>query len=547
MTILRTLIICLLAAIGCSTASADDALTVTALTASADEGIVITFSRDVKVKHSIFGTTCYKSLTDNDAIIKTLNATPSVSGNVVTLTAAYCTFVDGHHMQLELNPECFTTTDGATALSGTTAFSFIMGEGREAAPITAVQVSPSNGTLVHLGNIAVIFSPTISTIVDPTGYTVVNENGHSLPILNVIIDTETSIAALNVNIDPAAQLEGGTTYSLHIAPRAVKCGGIENASELVIGRWYVKPEPLMLTTNPPDKRMVESLSRITISAANGQAITCTDMAHPERITISGIMDDAGTVYAAASRLRPATGGKGFVVDFDRTITPQSLEGTGVLYNTVRLNIPEGFFAQNGLVNDPTTVLWKVQHAEEVGEVNWSFVPQDGTTLDELGELTILDDAEGNSTDYHTIAFSISGENAYLVIHDATQLRIVNGLTGATLVTFGPHDLRQTDINAFTLTLPRRIIEDGVYTLIIPAANIALHSDSEHFSTPVHPLTDVEATWCVGQGTLTHTTPLLLQTSGDAAPAPAIFDLYGRRTTPTTRAAITVAGGRKQLK
>lgn len=522
------------------TALADGELTVTSITSSAQEGIVLTFSQDVKVKHNVFGTRCYKSITDKDASISALNATPHTKGNVVTLEAAYCTFVNGHHMSMTLNPECFTTLDGATTLTGDVTFNFIMGEGIAADPITPLQIAPANGVLTRLGNVSVIFDPNISSIVDPSGYSVMNEKGHTLPILSISINTETSIPALNVDVDPSATLQEGTTYSLHIAPGALKCGGIVNAMELVLGRWSVRVSPLELVTTPSDHRMVQSIKHVTIAAANGEAMTCTDANNPERIRIIGIMEDATTVYATATSIRPAPDKKSYTVIFNTTITTETIAQSSALFNSIKMCIPEGFFEQDEHRNDATEVLWKVEQAPEMGEVTWTFDPTPHTELTTLGTPYTIEDNEGNSTEIYGIGMSITGQNAYLVLNDASQFRIVDAV-GRTALTFTHQSLHQLNTNSYLLTFDTPIYTNGEYTLIIPASCVTYHTDADHYSEPQHPLVDIEATWTIAGGT---TTLADSPVATDTAPS-AIYDILGR-SLRTGVGTIVVSQGRKRI-
>lgn len=538
---IRTILLTLFATLACAiTAAAEGELTVTSLTSSAQEGIVLTFSQDVKVKHSVFGTRCYTSFTDKDASIQSLNATPRTKGNVVTLEAAYCTFVNGHHMSITLNPECFTTLDGATTLSGDVTFDFIMGEGIAADPITALQVAPANGILTRIGNVSVIFSPSVNAIVDPAGYSVVNDKGHSLPVLSVSINTETSIASLNVDVDPTATLQEGTTYSLHIAPGAINCGGIVNDTELVYGRWNVRISPLTLVTTPADHRMVESLSRVTIAAADGQVLTCTDTQHPERIVITGIMEDASTVYATAKSIRPALDMKSYVVIFDNTITTASIANSTALYNSVKMTIPADFFEQGEHVNNQTDVLWKIEETPELGEVTWSFDPAPNDDLSSIGNPYTVEDNEGNSTELFAITMRVTGRNAYLILNDASQFRIVDAM-GRTVRTFTRQSLYQQSTNVYVLSMEHAIENNGEYTLIIPSSCVAYHSDADHYSEPVHPLVDIETTWVVTHGLTTDIEGV--STTTDAPPA--TYDLLGRPQHSTT-GSIVVSNGRKRL-
>lgn len=502
MRILRTILPLLFAL--CSLTAAAQELTVTSLTSSAADGVVLTFSQDVKVSHSMFGVKCYNVFDDNNANVASLNATPTVNGRVVTLTQAWCTFVNGHNIHLELNPECFTTLDGATQLTGETVFDFVMGDGADAEPLTALLVAPSNGTVTMLGNVAVVFDPTITEIVDPEGFTVTNENGSTLRILNVTIDGETSIKSLNVNVDTeATTLEGGTTYSLHIAPGAMNCGGITNDKELVYGKWYVKPQPLVLVTNPPHQRLVESISQITVKAENGRMLDCTDL-NCKDLRITGIMEDQTIEFAKVEHIASDRIRSTFTLTLDKPVDAEALAEKGAMYDFVKLAFPAGLFKQGSSINDATQTVWKIGTPKPLGDFTWNITPRPGTTLESLGTpLTVetiptTDTEEGGTTttEIYTLRFSISGQDAYMTITDAQNIKIIDTTTGNTVKQFGRSALRQENINAFMLIMDSPIVQRGTYTLVIPAASVNYYSDAEHYSAPQRPTADVTATWTV---------------------------------------------------
>ena len=494
MRFLRTILPLLFAL--CSLSAAAQELTVISLTSNANDGIVLTFSQDVKVSHSIFGTKCYDVFEDNDANVKSLNATPIVQGTIVTLTAAWCTFVNGHSIHLELNPESFTTLDGATRLTGETVFDFVMGDGADAEAITALLVAPSNGTVTMLGNIAVVFAPTITEIVDPEGFTVTNENGSTLRILNVTIDGETSIKSLNVNVDTeATTLEGGTTYSLHIAPGAMNCGGITNDKELVYGKWYVKPQPLVLVTTPPHQRLVESISQITVKAENGRMLACTDL-NCKDLRITGIMEDQTIEFAKVEHIASDRIGSTFTLTLDKPVNAEALAEKGAMYDFVKLAFPAGLFNQGSSINDASQTVWKIGTPKPLGDFTWNITPRPGTTLESLGTPLTVETENGENYDVYTLRFSITGQDAYMTINDAQNIKIVDAVTGETVKAFSRNNLRQENTNAFMLVMDHPITQNGQYTLVIPAASVAYYSDAEHYSAPQRPTDDIIATWTV---------------------------------------------------
>lgn len=507
---LRYALIALFACFGALASFAAGELTVTNITSNAYDGITLTFSQNVKVSHNMFGVKCYNAFEDRDAHVSSLNATPATKDNIVTLSAAWCTFVNGHNIHLVLNPECFTTLDGETILTGQTTFDFVMGDGAAAEPITAIQIAPANGMLLHLGNISVVFSPAIAGIIDPAGISVRNENGHSLPILNVGTDAE-GLLSLEVNIDTdRAVPEGGTTYSLHIAAGAIQCGAIINETELVYGKWYIKPEPLALIIDPPHQRMAESISKVTVKAENGKMLKCADL-NCKDITVTGIMEDQSIVLATVKSITPDRIGSTYTITFDEPITQQTLETKGAHYDFVKMSIPAGLFFQGEKsTNDAFQTIWKIGVAPPLGDVTWSFTPSSGQKLKSLGTTLAVEKGEGEMSEAYILRFSITGQNAYMTISEASAIKIVEDATGRTVKTFSRSDLKNENTNNFMLVMDSPITQSGKYSLIIPADHVNYYSDAEHYTAPQHPLTDIVATWTVDNPSA----PLLGDANGD---------------------------------
>lgn len=529
-----SLLITLMACISMS-AQADE-LTVTGLTSSAAGGIVLTFSQDVKVSHSTFGTKCYNEITDLDGTISSLNAKPTTAGNVVTLTAQYCTFVDGHRIHMELNPSCFTTLDGSVSLTGETSFDFTMGEGLEKEDIVATLITPSNGTRTNLANITITFDPTISSINNKDGISVENENGHKLPLIRIDINREGG-AALNINIDTDnATYEGGTTYKVHIAPEAITCGGKTNSKELVYGDWYIKPTPLALVTTPAGDSMAESIHVVTIAAVDGEAFDYVGT-DASKIIISGIMEDQNIVYATAVSVEANEDNTSYTITFDKEVTPEMIVDANALYNSVKINVPEGTFQRGKSQNNNFQAIWTIQHAVELGEITWTFSPAAGSTVVALGNARSEAGETGTRT-YYSINFAAEGENAFVSIPDASAIKLVNEETGAVVMTFNIYDVTDSGNNHFVLDMSKQITEAGEYTLIIPAEAVYYYTDINHYSEPQHPANDIEATWTVE--------PIDEGISGIAVETTTqTFDLQGRKTTKATKG-ILITNGKKVI-
>lgn len=509
-----------------------DELTVTGLTSSAAGGIVLTFSQDVKVSHSAFGTKCYDEITDRDATISSLNAKPTTERNVVTLAAQYCTFVDGHHIHMVLNPSCFTTLDGSISLTGETTFDFTMGEGLEKEEIVATLITPSNGTRTNIANITITFDPTISKINNIDGISVENENGHQLPLIRVDINREGG-TALNINIDTDnAVFEGATTYKVHIAPEAITCGGKPNSKELVFGDWYIKPTPLALVTTPAGDTMPESIQVVTIAATDGEAFDYvgTDASN---IRITGIMEDQNIVYATAISVKANDDNTAYTITFDKEVTPEMIVEANALYNSVKINVPEGTFQRGKSQNNNFQAIWTIQHAVELGEVTWTFSPAAGSTVVALGNPRSEVEETGTRT-YYSINFAAQGENAFVSIPDASAIKLVSEETGAVVMTFNIYDVIDSGNNHFMLDMSKQITEAGEYTLIIPSESVYYYTDVNHYSEPQHPTNDIEATWTVE--------PVDEGIDGISIEAATqTYDLQGRKTTKETKGVIITKG------
>lgn len=511
------------------------ALTVTDLSSSAAGGVVLTFSQPVMVSHSAFGVKCYAAFEDLDAEISSLNAAPSVNGSLVTLTQQYCTFVDGHRIHLELNPECFVAADGETFLSGQTTFDFVMGEGQQHDAIQITGLTPSNGTRTNLANVTAVFAPALTEIVSPTGITIANENGDALPLARVQALDEGGVCALNINIDTDhAEFVGGTTYKLRIAAGAIRCGEVTNEAEIVAGAWYIRPEVLTLVATPANNRIVETLDEILVVAQDEQLFDYIGK-DASAITVTGLMDEQHIVYAHAAEVRIF--GHGYRIIFDKPVTPEVISEAGAQSSSVKVVIPEGIFRQGESLNAATQLLYTISEHVEMGEVTYTYNPAVGE-VPVLGNPSEVSDEGGSRTEY-TITIAISGENVYAAINDASGMMIVDEETGEPVMTFEKYDVTKQGENVFSLQLSRQITEPSDYTLIIPSEAICLYTDVNHYSAVQHPETDVEATWTV-KGTA--------GIAGVTTTArPETYTLAGVRVTRTADHGVYVKAGRKVVK
>lgn len=526
------------AVMACLSLSANaDELTVTGLSSSAAGGIVLTFSQDVKVTHSAFGTRCYNEIIDQDAAISTLNAKPTTNGNVVTLTAQYCTFVDGHRIHLALNPECFTTLDGSVSLTGDTEFDFVMGEGLEKEDIVATLITPSNGTRTRLDNITITFDPNLSSITNQNGISVENEEGHKLPLIRVEVLREGGVA-LNINIDSdVAEFQGGTTYKVHIAPESIICGGKTNTKELVYGEWYIKPAPLPLVSTPAGESIVESVKTVTIAATDGEAFDYVGT-NPADIKITGVMEDQVITYASAVSVEPNDDNTLYTITFDNEVTPEVIADAHPLYNSVKILIPEGTFKRGKSVNNTFQSIWTIQHTVVLGEITWTFSPASGSTVPALGNERKEETDTGTRVAYY-LGLRADGENAFISIPDASVIKLVNEETGSVVMTFDTHDVADSGNNIFTLDMSKQITQSGEYTLIIPADAVYYYTDVNHYSEPQHPANDIEATWTVANPN----DGILTITVGNESK---LYDLQGRQTLGTQKG-LYIHNGKKVIK
>lgn len=525
------------------TARAAEPLTVVGLTSDAATGVTITFSRELKVTHNMWDVAgfCFTEFYDLDATTATtlINIkTPAVDGCRVTLRPAYVTFVNGHSMHLVLNPDHFVALDGTTKLTGPTTFDFSMGDVATADPFDITSLTPSSDERTHLDNISVTFVSPIVAVVDEAGFSVRNEQGDQLPLIRVEINTETDIKALNIDIDTDnAVYAEATTYRLHIAPGAIRCKAGDNPSEIVVGEWYIKPRDLKLVTTPAAQSMVESLSKITIAALDGGPLTLAPGIAASDFTVTGIMEDQSVVHATGTSITPSASGLAYTITLDRTITPKSVAAAQTLGNNVKINVPAGTFSRGAATNARFQPIWAIAHPVTPGTLTWTIQPASGTTVSRLGKA--VEDLEEGTTTY-TISLAASGTNAYITMPDASTTRIVDDATGATVMAFDATAFVKTDVNAYDLVMPHQIADNGTYTLIIPATAVNVHSDPDHYSPPVHPVADIEATWTVRGSTTSVATPA-------AADGCAIYDLSGRRIATSasapaaSRAGIVVTG------
>lgn len=518
-------------------AAAQDQLTITSLTSEASEGIVLTFNRDVTVSHNLFGTKCYTQFDDLDGNAG-LNARVAVAGNRVTLTPLYCTFVNGHRYTIAFDPKTFhAANDPAMTLSGKTTWDFTMGAGHTIAAIQAIMVAPASGERTKIDNITVTLSPALEDIVKADGITVHNEQGHSLPIVRCEALNEGNVMAININLDcPVGLMQEGTTYSLHVAPGAIRCGGTVNSDELVFGKWTVPASPLTLVTTPAPSTMTDDLYHITVAAANGAPMKF--VRQPADLTLTGVGDDQHMTFATVETVQPLQDGASFEITLSNHVTPELVESRGAYNLSAKLNIPEGAFVQGSHTNRHTQFLWATQHSVTPGTAYWSFEPAQSAVTASIGTPTVIETENGKTQTIYTVGIRVAGDHVYATITNPGAIRILNDETGATVHAFGAGDLIVEGTNNFALRLPDTITQQGVYVMIIPADAIAIYGDEQHYSTPIHPLTDLEVIWYVGAATGLDIIPA-------ATPATApVYDLSGRRTTAPHGVSITA--GRKVM-
>lgn len=482
------------------------------------EALTLTFDQDVALSHSTFDAAGrISNLTSGGYIQLDIKA----EGNVLRLSRGMYSssdFYAGQQYELQLFAgHIFAAADPSLSLPETIiAFSVAGADDTEG--LKVMTQIPTAGANIHNAG-SITFNMPL-TDVDASLVSLVNDLGHQAPLSYVGRDME-SPRSLIFNIAPDTQLQPGTTYRLHLEAGAVTADTYTN--EAMDAAYWCIPQPLFTFTSALADATVPCFDSVTLTA---EAVEGIRLAGEEAaIRVTGVSSNAGYVYAELASLAIGEGSESDVVTlrFDRTITPELLEQGGAIYNSVKVVVPEGTFADaDGRLNGTYEFVVYVIEPKEMGPQTWTFKPADGAEVDRLGSPWYGEEEDGTSCTYYNISFEVSGENVYARIPDGSLLTLRNTLDGKVEREFGRNDVIGRD-NRFSLELGvDPVTADGVYQLVIPAEAIYLYSDPDFRTEPIHPEADVTATWTVGHPELSLDA---LRPEADAL-RPA-FDLLGR--------------------
>ncbi len=510
---LYSILFALVAIMACSAtvkAQGDNPFYVESVVVSSNDGVIITFSEDVKlVRHNMF------SASETDKCLMILNAAtsttpmnvgkPTVKGNIVTCPKTYDTnLVTGDVVTITLQPQNFVSVNDNT-LGGETVWKATVDAGKEVDPIKVILYSPTDGNRKSgtLNNITAEFSPSITNILDKSLVVLKNENGHQLALSTVSLDSENLNGALNVNVHEDARGEEGTTYSLHILPGAIECGGAANEKEIVFGKWFTTITPITLTIDPVGNTILEELSTVTVSCEEGEIELAGNASD---ITITGIMEYQVNTYATCTSIKKNADGSS-TLTFDKTIKPgfenevADIKTSQASKKDVKINIPAGTFKIGNRTNNKSQAIYTIQENIVLGKITWTFDPAAGSTVETLGVGSTVSDEDGTKTSY-SINFTITEENnnLYVRIPDASSIKIYDE-AGKAVKSFEKYDVFgggnnkfQLDLSTNPLTAVGPSAKIGEVTLIIPADAIFYYTDANYSSNPIHPETDIEVTW-----------------------------------------------------
>lgn len=478
--------------------------------------LTLTFDQDVTVTHSAFDAAGrITNLTSGGYIQLNMKA----EGNVITLTkGSYSSsdFMAGQKYELELYAgHIKAAADPSTTLPATNiAFSIASGEDVDALQVMA-QIPAAGENIRNAGSVT--FNHNL-TAVDKSKVSLVNERGHVAELSTVGRDGE-SPKSLIFNIATGVQLQGNTTYRLHLEAGAVTAGEYVN-EEMDAAYWCIPMELFALNAEIANTAVPQFSSIALLTESYG--IDFNEAVDPNGIMVTGVSTNASHVYANFLEAS-ITEGHDISISFDRTITPQMLAEGGAVYNSVKVVIPEGVFIDEaGRRNKHTEIIVYVIEEKEIGTAIWTFNPASGSKVTRLGSPWYGEDADGNRLTYYNITFEVSGENVYVRIPDGSLLYIQETQSGRTAMSFERNSVLGYN-NKFSLEFGEEAItEAGYYELVIPAEAINLYSDTGCQTTPVHPAENVTAHWIVGE-------PDGIETIVSDIPADThSYDMLGRR-------------------
>lgn len=476
----------------------------------------LTFDQDVTVTHSTFDAAGrITNLTSGGFIQLNMKA----DGNVIWMTkGSYSSseFYAGQQYQLDLYANHIKSAHDPSISLPETAITFSIAKADSTAGLMVMTQLPAAGENIHNAG-SITFNKAL-TAVDKSKVTLVNEQGVVAELSSVGRDSE-SPRSLIFNIDPNAQLMGGTTYKLHLEAGAVWAGE-ETNEEMDAGYWCI-PKGMFTFASDLENASVPEFGSMTLTAIDAKGLWLSG--DSKNIKVTGVSANEDYVYAELADI--AFEGQEQVdmltLSFDKMITPELLAEGGALYNSVKVVIPQGTFCDDlGRENKQCEVIVYVVEEKEMGEQTWTFNPASGSTIESLGFRRSAED-EGGVTYYYEISFAVSGENVYAHIPDGSVISLVNVGDGSVTRTFNRYDVLGYN-NQFTLSLgDEPVTADGVYKLTIPAEAIYLHSDAAFRTNAIHPDEDVVAVWTIGAEAGIECLKADTRTNGP------IYDLMGR--------------------
>lgn len=479
------------------------------------EALTLTFDQDVTVTHSAFNAAgLVTNLTSGGYVQLNFKA----EGNVVTITkGSYSSsdFIAGQSYQLDIYADHIKSATNPAVSFGKTTINFSIKAEGDADAIRVMAQIPAAGENIHNAG-SVTFNKNV-TKVNKDKVTLVNEYGHLAVLSSVGRDSQAS-KNLIFNIDEETQLMGGTTYKLHLEAGAVEFGN-ETNEEMDAAYWCIPVEKFALVSEMANST-VPHFQEFTLTADVFSMFVNHDV--EDHIQVTGVAENASYVYAEISTLT-LVNGNDVTVGFDRDITPELLAQGGALYNSVKVVLPEGLFTDNnGRISRHTEFIVYVIAQEEVGEATWTFNPEDGAKVESIGVPFRAENEDGTYTTTYSISFSVSGDNVYARIPDASSLYICNKVDKSIVRTFNRYDIMGWN-NEFELEIGEEAITaDGIYQLVIPAEAIYLYADQGCQTEPIHPEADVTATWYIGDN------PTGVQSIASQAQTVRSYDLMGRR-------------------
>lgn len=485
------------------------------------EALTLTFDQEVTVTHSMFDAAGrITNLTSGGFIQLNIQA----DGNVLTLTRGSYSSTDyyaGQKYELQLFSDHIRSAADPSLSFPETVIPFSIAGGDDSEGLKVMTQIPAAGENIH--NAGSVTFNMVLTDVDASKVSLVNEQGHVATLSTVGRDAE-SPRSLIFNIAPDEQLMRGTTYRLHLEAGAVTAGQYTN--DVIDAAYWCIPQQMFAFTSDMADTTVPSFDGVTLIADGTEGLHLVGESTGIRVT--GVSSNSGYVYAELAELTVGDEQQPdrLWLTFDRTITPELLAEGGAIYNSVKVIIPEATFADaDSALNLQYEFVVYVIEPREIGPQTWTFNPADGAQIDQLGSPWYAEDENGARVTYYNLSFEVSGDNVYARIPDGSLLSLREAVTGSLVRDFGRNDVIGYN-NRFSLELGQEAITDaGVYQLVIPAQAILLYSDPDFRTTPVHPDSDVIATWTVGHPELS----IEAVRSNDGNDSP-LLDLLGRPTT-----------------